>query len=830
MTDSSYDVAAKLADEYPEIELNEADTRHRVIDEVLHSVLAWPKAQVRCEQYVSSGYADYVLYDKSDRPITIIEAKRSGTFFELPGNMVNNAKSTLIPLKRLLTSPTIRQAVDQVMKYLPEVGCNMAAITNGSAYIFFRAFVRGRSYKDLHAYVIPQLSFFAEHYTEAVNNLGYTSAMTTGFLSVKLAIESSRSMDRFAPKDRIRNYHSEVSKNKHARMLQPIAERLFTDIPHDDHEFMENCYVPATNGDRVAADFGNRLADSLTPYFEDLGVKDVADDSLGGTIGRALVEKVQSPKKERSDVIILFGGKGSGKSTFLKKLLFHRPPKKVKMWSKPVLVDLIKSPPNADALREFIWSKIVESLDADNILDGTTEDLAELFSDRYQLALRQELHGLDLESTEFYLLRNQLLTSWKNEAKYCAQRLSDYWARRGKLIIVALDNSDQLAEGGLQNISFLTAQEASSDLNCLVIISMREERYCRANNHGVLDAYYNKGYHLSSPDPRNVFVARIKYALELIARDGNTADARGIPTDGLTEDISAFFRVCDDEFKNRPGHLTEFLEKCAHGNTRLALSFFADFISSGYTNFTEILSAKHWHFAEHQVVKPMMIPDRHLYDEMRSRIPNVFQLRPAANSSHFTLIRILRLLNMSRDLFVPVDAVLEEFDFKYSALIDCEEALDRLLKQGLIEADNRLDTFCIMDVGDAPPTVSVRANSLAVTSFGKHMYERLCRCFTYLDLTSLDMSMRNERLCNDFAYSAKRERTLARQGTKEATEAKIRLRSKRVELFIDYLCAEEAYEIQEFGLSPSEHNFARNLKEAYPSQHAAVMKSLGNTS
>ena len=41
--------------------LNEADTRHRVIDFVLHELLSWPKNRVSVEEYVAPGFADYVL-------------------------------------------------------------------------------------------------------------------------------------------------------------------------------------------------------------------------------------------------------------------------------------------------------------------------------------------------------------------------------------------------------------------------------------------------------------------------------------------------------------------------------------------------------------------------------------------------------------------------------------------------------------------------------------------------------------------------------------------------------------------------------------------------
>jgi hypothetical protein len=40
---------------------NEADTRHKLIDTVLHEFLAWPKNRVAAEEYIRPGFADYIL-------------------------------------------------------------------------------------------------------------------------------------------------------------------------------------------------------------------------------------------------------------------------------------------------------------------------------------------------------------------------------------------------------------------------------------------------------------------------------------------------------------------------------------------------------------------------------------------------------------------------------------------------------------------------------------------------------------------------------------------------------------------------------------------------
>ncbi|WP_158683819.1 hypothetical protein, partial [Cronobacter sakazakii] len=39
-------------------DINEAETRHKIIDFVLYDFLAWPKNRVVVEEYINPGYAD----------------------------------------------------------------------------------------------------------------------------------------------------------------------------------------------------------------------------------------------------------------------------------------------------------------------------------------------------------------------------------------------------------------------------------------------------------------------------------------------------------------------------------------------------------------------------------------------------------------------------------------------------------------------------------------------------------------------------------------------------------------------------------------------------
>ena len=103
----NHDAAIEIANSTLESDLNEADTRHRVIDRVLHEVLAWPKSRVRCEEFIRPGYADYVLERESGKRELLIEAKKQGHFFSLPADLVGTKRSAYVKVRTLLTDAAV---------------------------------------------------------------------------------------------------------------------------------------------------------------------------------------------------------------------------------------------------------------------------------------------------------------------------------------------------------------------------------------------------------------------------------------------------------------------------------------------------------------------------------------------------------------------------------------------------------------------------------------------------------------------------------------------------------------------------------------------------
>lgn len=76
MPNSPHNIALEIVEAYKERNLNEADTRHQIIDEILHGVLSWPKELTKCESYIKPGFADYRLKKANNDDLFFWKQKR----------------------------------------------------------------------------------------------------------------------------------------------------------------------------------------------------------------------------------------------------------------------------------------------------------------------------------------------------------------------------------------------------------------------------------------------------------------------------------------------------------------------------------------------------------------------------------------------------------------------------------------------------------------------------------------------------------------------------------------------------------------------------------
>ncbi|GHC41725.1 hypothetical protein [Roseibacillus persicicus] len=798
----TYARAKKLSSQFTGDTLNEADTRHQIIDCILHEVWSWPKSNTKCEEHVKTGYADYILSDSKGNPIIVVEAKKEGNHFKLPRAIASKPSDFQTAKIGVLSSvKEIKEAVAQVAGYCLQIGCELAAITNGHSFVIFKAFTRGSKLEDSLALVIPSLDCLHQSFTELDDMLSYLPLSKSGNLERLLSKKGKGPTELFYPKNSIPHYDNPLNKNDFAKFTEPLAKVFFQDISPTDKELMEKCYVYSTGSEVVEHELKKDIKDSITPFFEQDGGKEIQKLRDGSYLTARIAQSIQH---NTNDVVILYGGKGAGKSTFLRRLFYFEQPTEFRMYAFPVIVDFLQAPQTATGIARYAWDQLIKSLDQDNILESPIEELAKLFKDRLDVSASQELAAFD--GKDFEVKRNELLCKWKEDDKYVSKCLIDYWKEKDKCLVVAFDNTDQLSPQ-LQDTCFLLAQNFSQTLGSTIIISMREERYCRARTNGVLDAYHNSGFHLSSPNLTMVFEKRLKFLISQLWKHKKGDKKLKIPDDAPLDDIIKFFNQCLRQFKNSSNPLRVFLARCAHDNVRQALLFFRQFTTSGYTHARDLINNPHWTVSDHQVIKPMMVPERHNYNENKSLIPNVIQYRNAANGSYFTGMRLLALLKKDlkttpdRTSFRDVVSICDDFESKFGMRSDVEQSLDVFLRNGLIESNNRLDTYKVEFENNEGNKDLVYADEVRLTSFGSYLYEFMSVAFAYLDLVSLDTGLTSESLYNSFCEGAEKERGLAKDGNRKE---RLEYRIQRTRAFIEHLKTEEESEQEELGFTLEE--------------------------
>lgn len=810
------EILQKLKNDFQARNLNESDTRFQIIDAILVDVLKWPKETITTEKYINGNRADYVLKNKNDKPLLILESKKNEVYFELPNTLNQGKNFEKIQIEKLITNEEIKKAVYQVKEYAEDLFCNFAIACNGKCWIIFRISSNIKPWKKLFAYVIKDIDYFISDYTTAINLLGYSSLAENDSLNNNIGVAKKLHNEVFYSKNNITAFDTPVDNNKYAGSLKTISNRFLGPIPEDDTDFMDKCYVSNKGKyDTLQKDVQGFLYDSLTPYFKNLGFRDFTDDNNAGAFGLKISDLIR--KQRLNNVLILFGGRGAGKSTFLKRFLYQKLPKEIKTHSQVALVGLLYSSQTKEELSKEIWDELLKKIDAEKISKGDKNVILDLFKEEYEVFKKQILEGLDEKSEKYQDLTRQFLLEHIDNTKLFCEKLSLRWKAKNKALVIFIDNIDQLPSE-LQDVCFLTAGEISEKLACLVIVSMREERYYEASSRGVLDAYQSPGFHLSSPVIPSVIIKRIDYILEVLSYTVDVETEFGIKSDSELTTLVSFLNICKTQLLKSKSPLSFFLRHGTHGDVRQALEFFKGFLTSGYTNINEMAPHPDWNFQVHQVVKPMMIPERFFYDERKSKIPNLYQLRNDNDSSHFTGLRILHLLHnrmgdKGSNGFIDVKYLTYQFEIKYDSKLDCEKNLSLFLEKGIIEANNRLETF------------SEKVNQIKITSLGNYIFEYLAFNFAYIDLVCLDCGIYDEALANSLIKSAGKELTLYYS---RDFMARIQLRIKRTKEFLEYLKKMEEQEFKDLNLDSTEICFSKKLEQSLVKQFDRIMQSAKN--
>ena len=289
---------------------NEADTRFKVIDDILVDVLGWDKADFETEPRVSEDGADHFLdyLVRTAQTVFLIEAKRAQvSFSQLPA-------SRRAPLKGAWFKGDLRRAIIQARDYGRARGVGFCVVTNGDAWIVFAVNRRDLvSFEDTYAIIYQDIEAVLDTDFSEFHALLADDSVIDGSLEQELLGGDSNQIEN---RRLNRIYDHSFSKLNRTTMFSSIEDEIVTafseELISENPELLEKAYVETA--DRIKFDDRVKMAVlRREQVINTRPMRPVGRDGVDTTAKKVLTTRI----KTQPVALLTLGLVGAGKTTFL---------------------------------------------------------------------------------------------------------------------------------------------------------------------------------------------------------------------------------------------------------------------------------------------------------------------------------------------------------------------------------------------------------------------------------------------------------------------------------------------------------------------------------
>ncbi|MDR0251422.1 MAG: ATP-binding protein [Burkholderiales bacterium] len=757
--------------------LNEADTRHRFVDCLIHECLGWDRACTRLERSFQGEYTDYEL---GTPPQVVIEAKRSEITFEIPNE---KSKSLVRSVKSLIgASKNFDRAFKQVVSYCQERGIQIGVVANSFQLVMFLAVrtdgipvFEGKclvfnGHKSLKDHFSKLWEVLSPDGCENKNLLKELTLSSYGGIPPKLSSYIVGYPNYRYPKD----IHNE---------FRILSELLIDDVPDTPvlrKRFLSECYCESgalskdalLGKDIIAA----RYSAMFPPERENPSL-----ESISSPKQKNLSNQYGFPSTVVADAlghrpIVIIGDVGVGKTSFIRHLVYVKAADEMQE-AIFLYIDLGQKATLEQNIKEFLVKDIQRQLLEDHDVNIEEERMVrgvyhgELlrFEKGIYGPLKEKNHEKYFEEELKYL--NGLMKDRVQHLKASLQHISK--ARR-KQVIICIDNVDQREQKD-QEQAFLAAQEFAASWSALVLISIRPRTYFASKSSGSISAYPQRILTVSPPRIDLVLEKRLQFSL-------NVAEGR-VPIERLKsitmnlDSIAVFLKALINSLKSNR-ELTELLVNITGGNIREAVELIKGFMGSANVDSEKIIRIMRedksgYVIPLHEFTKQALLGSFSHYDAKSSLAYNLFDLIYPNEREHFLCSILISFLisdcpKKNQEGFIETSTILSEMQRCGYVRDQVEHALRRLTNKKLIETTERLTFNEGLQglIGDLPL-------SFRVTTIGAYHIKRWAPSFPYMDAMVFDTPILNEDVRNIFL--------------EKANSFDIKDRYKRTKAFDEYL-------------------------------------------
>lgn len=716
---------------------NEADTRHRFIDVLIHDVLGWERAKTRLERHENGEYSDYEL---GVPPEVLIEAKRAGLSFEIP----HEGTTSIVRSIRSLTSMSrdFKAAFEQAASYCARRGIQIGVIaTSSQAIIFLGVRVDGVPIAEGKCLVFGDHETFKEHFHRLWQAI--SPAAVKGRQLLQELTSSAPSGVPAKLSSQIAGYPSFRYSSESQQSLRLLSDLLIEDAPNTPEyrkRFLEECYCESGALARDALLGKNILSTRYAAMFPPSehspalkNLKNNASDKYG------MPQEVVAEALGRRPIVII-GDVGVGKTSFIRNLIYVRAEDEMRN-AIFVYIDLGNQANLGQDIQKFLIEDVERQLleihGVDLFEDAFVRGVYHGDLIRFEKGIYGRLKEL---APEKYLEKQIefLAELTENRVQHLQKCIQHFSKGRQKQIVICIDNADQ-RDLHDQQLAFLAAQEFASAWHALVMVSIRPRTYFASKYAGSISAYPQRILTISPPRVDLVLEKRLKFSLDLA--EGRLPFERLSGISIRLDSIALFLRTLINSLK-RSKDLSEFLSNITGGNIREALELIKGFIGSPNVDSDKIISImtndSDYVIPLHEFTKSSLLGQYSHYDSKSSLALNLFDVRYPDKREHFlSLILISYLLSdasgKSAEGFISTADISTELS-RFGFITDqVEHSLRKLTNKKLIETTERVtfDEGLQGLVGDMPA-------AFRATTIGSYHCNRWAPTFAYMDAMLVD--------------------------------------------------------------------------------------------
>lgn len=671
----------------------EADARFRSIDEMLKNVLKWQNDKVKCEPRTNAGFADYTLHGVDGRTLGVVEAKKSSA---LPLG-TTDVKFSHYQLSGPVLKP-LSKVIEQVTGYCLSKGTPLACVTDGNAWIFFRALrTDGLDASLGTAIVFPNLDAVGNHFSvffDLISHYGITNGLALAQINKAEGIRGNPAEHHFFvknPEEGVLGQRSEL-----ARDLVGVFREFFSKMSSDNAEMMRQCFVDS----RESVEASNQLERIVSQLTDDI-------QSLDTKHGEQLVEELKHViKNKRSEIVLIVGNKGSGKSTFIDRFFAHVLSPAIRNECAVCVIDVSSYPGGNTDIQRWMSLELIEALEKHVFEDeqgvGETGDYQGLFFSTYQRWSRATFKDLyETDKVAFKVKFGEHVESMRRDhpQEYVLDLLRQFSHSRKKLPCIIYDNTDQFPSE-TQNLVFQYAVALRKAVTSFGIVPITDRSIWRLSKAGPIQSEVSHTFYLPVPDPTAIIRKRVQFVRDMITSDeknsGEYFAGKGIRIS--IKNLQAFAEIVEKAFLTSTD-VTELVGALANFEIRRILEIAERILLSHSFKIDDlfkiyIANQDNLYVDYNKVVKALLIGNYDRFTESASSyVANLFSVDPLSPESPLIRLYLLDHLNSIReasstveDRYVQVVELLAHFEQIGASRENIIRILKHLFEFRLIES------------------------------------------------------------------------------------------------------------------------------------------------